>query len=55
VKENGANCGYCFLYKRRENWINVLLEESRKRNKERNINGKQRERKTQTKEGENMH
>jgi hypothetical protein len=49
VKENGANCGYCLLYKRRENWITVLLEE-RKPNRERNGKGKQRGRKTQTKE-----
>jgi len=30
VKDNGANCGYCLLYKGRENWIIVLLEESQR-------------------------
>jgi hypothetical protein len=30
VDENGANCGHCLRYKRRENWLTVLLEESQK-------------------------
>jgi hypothetical protein len=48
VKENGANCGYCLLYKRRENWIIVLAQESQKAKQ-----GKKWNRETEGKKGTN--